>query len=246
MNIYKILAIVGLFSTGFAGPLIAASTDQVTVFRGVAKNERGEVVYTERHRLIYQDGRHLKNETRYLDPAGNEFAVLTSRFTSHPYVPNYRFVDKRFGRQDGAEVAGNLVRVYGQPSSGAARNEEMVTLKDNMITGQGLHFYIQDHLTELAALDQARKVEFLVPLQGEYFTFRIQRLDRAAPEPGTVAFKITIDNWFMRLFAPELEVEYDLASKRLLSYRGASNLWDEQKNVQNVTITYQYPDEQST
>ncbi|MCK7574735.1 MAG: hypothetical protein MZV65_01690 [Chromatiales bacterium] len=44
----------------------------------------------------------------------------------------------------------------------------------------------------------------------------------------------------LRLFAPKLEVRYDRDTRRLLSYRGASNLLSADQGVQNVTITYRY------
>jgi len=84
------------------------------VFQGVARNARGEIAYIEEHRMIYQDGRPDRNETRYRDANGQEIAVLKSSFTHNPYVPNYSFEDRRFGRQDGAFVDGAWVKLYGR------------------------------------------------------------------------------------------------------------------------------------
>lgn len=213
---------------------------QEEVFQGVARDERGEVAYTEEHRMIYEDGRPQRNETRYRDANGREIAVLKSNFANNPYVPNYAFEDRRFGRQDGTFVDGSWVKVYGRVDQNAPVQQDMVRLEEDMVTGQGLHVYLRDHLDELAKGDAIKQVRFLVPLEGRDFTFRIRRL--AMPgEPGTVAFGIEADSWFLRLFAPKLEVRYDRETRRLLSYRGASNLLDADQGVQNVTITYRYP-----
>jgi hypothetical protein len=110
-----------------------------------------------------------------------------------------------------------------------------------MVTGQGLHVYLRDHLQQLATGDAIKQVRFLVPLEGRDFLFRIRRLK----EPGestTVAFNIEADSWFLRLFAPNLEVRYDRETGRLLSYQGASNLLDADRGMQKVTITYRYAD----
>ena len=73
------------------------------------------------------------------------------------------------------------------------------------------------------------------------FLFRIRRLKEPG-ESATVAFNIEADSWFLRLFAPNLEVRYDRQTGRLLSYQGASNLLDADRSVQKVTITYRYAD----
>ncbi len=222
-------------------PAWAMATDRwEEVFQGVARDERGEIAYTEEHRTIYENGRPQRNETRYRDARGKEIAVLTSNFTTHPYVPSYAFEDRRFGRRDGTFVDGHWVKIYGRTDQNAPVRQDQVRLEDGMVTGQGLHMYLRDHLNELAEGDAIRQVRFLVPLEGRDYVFRIRRLESG--EPGVAAFSIEADNWLLRLVAPRLDVRYDLQTRRLLSYRGASNLLDAQQGMQNVSITYRYPD----
>jgi hypothetical protein len=210
------------------------------LFQGVATNESGEIAYIEEHRLIYENGLQQRNETRYKDAEGKEFAVLSSNFTSHPYVPNYIFEDLRFGREDRATVEGQRLRLFGRPSQNEPALQSTLKLTDDMVTGQGLHFFLRDHLDELVQEGAIKTVRFVVPLEGTYYTFRIRRLDSPTVTPGTAAFVIEADNWLLRLLAPKLEVHYDLASRRLLSYKGASNLLTDDRGVQTVTITYRY------
>ena len=217
----------------------ATSTRQEEVFHGIARDDRGEIAYTEEHRMIYENGRPQRNETRYRDANGDEIAVLKSNFTTHPYVPSYSFEDRRFGRQDGTFVDGNWVKIYGRADQNAPVQQDQIRLENDMVTGQGLHVYLRDHLDELAEGDAIRQVRFLVPLEGRDFVFRIRRLN-APGAPDVAAFNIEADSWLLRLFAPTLEVRYDRATRRLLSYRGASNLLGTDRNVQNVTITYRY------
>lgn len=221
---------------------VHASPQQIKIFQGIARNAAGEIVYIENHRLVYEDGRHRHNQTHYMDAEGVEVAVLNANFTAHPYVPSYHFEDKRFDREDGTEVTGGEVNVYGRSLKDTSRRENTLSMSENMMTGQGLHFYISDHLEELMNPGTAKQVEFLVPLQGKSFDFRIScsAIDQAR---GTVTFKIEADNWFVRLFAPNLEVTYEKATKRLLSYKGISNILSPDKKVQNVVITYHYDKE---
>jgi hypothetical protein len=233
-----LLALVVVLAALPTGPLQATTTRQVEKFQGVARTAQGDIAYTERHQVVYENGRHRQNQTRYLDASGREIATLDSEFNSHPYLPDYRFSDRRFGREDGTRVTGRQVQVYGREDGKSPLQEKVLTLTDVMITGQGLHFYIRDHLKELAHPGAVKRVDFLVPLDGTSYAFRI--LPLAGGRPGTVSFKIESDSFLLRLVAPSLEVTYDLASGQLLSYRGLSNLLSADRGPQQVEITYQY------
>lgn len=240
LSVYAALVLL-LAATLLASGTVSASTDrEVKSFQGVARNEGGEVVYKEVHRMLYQDSRPRRNRTSYLNAEGQEFAILESSFTAHPYVPSYRFEDMRFGREEGTIVEDGLVRLYWRRSADAAIKQKTLPLTDDMITGQGLHVFLQDHLEELIARDAVEKVDFLVPLEGEQYSFRIRRLAEPGSNPETVSFRVEIDSWFLRLFAPYIEVRYHRETKRLLSYKGPSNLLDANREIQNVTITYEY------
>lgn len=227
-----------------AGLLAAASvmaSQQVETFQGVARDEQGAVVYVEDHRLVYENGRLRQNQTRYLDAAGREFATLRSTFASHPYLPDYRFEDRRFGREDGARARGDAVYFYGRESDAQTRRESAVPLRNDLVTGQGLHFFIRDQLPSLAR-GEVKQVDFLVPLDGDYYRFRIMRNPAARDPAGVLTVRIESDSWLARLVAPTIDVQYELATRRLLSYKGVSNLLSNDKSVQNVVIAYRYGD----
>jgi hypothetical protein len=219
---------------------LARETTRVLEFTGVARDDSGAVVYREQHRLAYRGERHVSGETRYLSPEGEVIARMDSDYREHPYVPTYRFVDLRFQRQDGAEVEGDRVTVYGRGAADEALQRETLALRDDMVGGQGLHHFIRDHLDRLNAGEELR-VGFLVPLAGEVYNFRIRQTG-VSTSGDTAIFRIDIDNWFLRLFAPYLEVEYDLKNAHLLRYSGPSNLLRPDREAQTVTIEYRYPE----
>ncbi|HYQ92066.1 MAG TPA: hypothetical protein VES89_08315 [Candidatus Competibacteraceae bacterium] len=232
------LLLAGLLTAAAGATQPGAIAPQVETFQGIARNDQGAIVYLETHQLVYENGRLRRNQTRYLDPKGVEFAALVSDFASNPYVPNYRFSDRRFGREDGARLSRNEIQVYGQESGDAPRREAIVALGPNTITGQGLHAFIRDHLEELAR-GEVKKVDFLVPLDETSYSLRIAKAPLPA-KPGVLVLRIESDNWLARLVVPRLEVEYELATKRLLSYKGMSNLLNQDRDLQNVVITYRY------
>jgi hypothetical protein len=55
--------------------------------------------------------------------------------------------------------------------------------------------------------------------------------------------RIDLDSWFLRLFVPHLEAEYDLSTGRLLRYQGVSMISDASGDTVAVNIFYDYPRE---
>jgi hypothetical protein len=49
-----------------------------------------------------------------------------------------------------------------------------------------------------------------------------------------------MENWFLKLFAPHLDAEYDLRLKRLLRYDGISMIADSKGKNAQVSISYEY------
>lgn len=242
-----ILHFTGYFATALLFGLLTAvpaaaqqETTRILEFNGTARDDSGAVVYHEQHRLEYRGQRHLSAETRYLSPEGEIIARLDSDYREHPYVPTYRFEDLRFQRQDGAEVEGDRVTVYGRESADEDVQRTTLELREDMVSGQGLHHYIEDHLDRLTA-GESLQVGFLVPLAGEVYSFRIRQTGMNTSN-DTVKLRIDIDNWFLRLFAPYLEFEYDLKNAYLLRYRGPSNLLRPDREAQTVSIEYRYPE----
>jgi hypothetical protein len=52
--------------------------------------------------------------------------------------------------------------------------------------------------------------------------------------------RIEMDNWFLRLFAPHVEADYDINSRKLLSYQGVSVVANASGKTVPVTISYEY------
>jgi hypothetical protein len=59
-------------------------------------------------------------------------------------------------------------------------------------------------------------------------------------EDGLLQIRIELDNWFLRLFTPRVKAEYDLDTRRLISYQGFSLIADESGKNVPVTVFYDY------
>ena len=174
-------------------------------------------------------------------PKGQEIAVLNSSFTTHPYVPNYTFEDRRFGRQDGTFVDGAWVKIYGRTDQNAPVQQERVRLEENMVTPARACIRICEitcTTCPIGMLSSRCAPWFCWKVATSCFASTGWTQPANPKQLGSIS--IEADGWLLRLVAPKLEVRYDRETRRLLSYHGASNLLNADQGVQNVTITYRY------
>ena len=71
----------------------------------------------------------------------------------------------------------------------------------------------------------------------DQFNLRIRKYKL---EDDRIRLRIELDNWFLRLFVPHIEAEYDMSTRQLLSYQGVSVVADESGKTVPVTISYAY------
>ena len=60
------------------------------------------------------------------------------------------------------------------------------------------------------------------------------------PLKRDLCIRLEIDNWFLRLFAPHVDAEYEMSTGHLLRYDGISNLSDASGALKKVIVTYSY------
>ena len=216
------------------GSRAAADDVRCLTFHGTARAPSGEVRYLERHEVRSLGDRPLSATTTYLAPAGEVIAVLWTDFSRDPFAPSYRFEDRRGGQREEVEVSAHeLTLVAGERRRTLARPADPDT---RLVTGQGMERYVRQRLADLEAGADLR-VAFAIPSRQDVYDFRV----RARPtEPGAATLRVRVElgAWVLRLFAGALEVDYDRATRRLVRYRGPSNLRDERGENPEVVITY--------
>jgi hypothetical protein len=230
MNFVKwSMLVLGLFVAGSAG----AETPRVERYEGVAETPSGEFLYREKHEVTENGGVPVRALTVYYDRAGREIGRLSSDFRGSPYAPAYRFEDGRTGQKESATVARDSLQLAYR----GERKTLTVPGNETLVVGQGLHHFARMNLPRLAREEVT--VRFAVPSRLDTYGFRIRPL--ASPAPGVVRLRIEIESWLLRQLAPHLEVDYELKTRRLLKYRGVSNLDAADGGTQKVVIRYSYP-----
>jgi hypothetical protein len=218
-------------------PITALGKTQT--YRGEASTQ-GKVVYQELHQVEWKDGVPQSSVTQYLKPDGTLIAVLKNDYTQSLNAPEHEMNDIRHKNVHGMRYGKGQKELYSK--EGSREKSKVVKESDGqgkiIVGGQGLHYYL---VSNLEAVIEKKKLSllFLIPGNLDAYNFYLKVMQA---DDKTVKMEIEIDNWFLKLFAPKLLLEYDRPTKKLLKYKGLSNLKDESNKMMNVEITYSYPE----
>jgi hypothetical protein len=219
---------------------VTALADLEKVY-GKAVNADGDLVYLEEHIVRYENDRIATLKTTYYDADLKKIGEQASDFSHGPQLGSYDFKDERLRYNDGARVMSNRILIYCKETPQADIQKKYLKRESDQIVGQGFHQFI---LTNFDALMQGDVIsaKLVLPAHMDQFDIRIRK---NKIEDGRLQIRIELDNWFLRLFTPHAEAEYDLDTRRLISYRGISMVADELGKSVPVTVSYDYSQQSS-
>lgn len=218
----------------------ASLASHVVHYEGVAR-DGNRVAYVEKHAVVYDDsGRLLEATTQYVSEAGKPIAELKSDFRESLTVPTHTVRDFRSGNVQGLRRSGGKVILFDRDPGKPERTRTLVDslAEQRILVGcQGLNYYLLDHL-DMLKQGQELPLRFLIPGKLDYYDFRMRKSGES--KDGIVEFEITVQNWFLHMFAPKLLVRYDRQRSQIVWYKGISNITNDAGANQVVTITYRY------
>jgi hypothetical protein len=216
-----------------------ARADVTEIYKGEAKKD-GKLVYTEKHTVSFDDsGNVLSAFTEYRNPRGELVATIKSDFKTSLTAPDHRYEDFRNKNVHGIRSDGSRMVLYNKDFEKPEKLREINPAEygDRLMVGcQGLHYYLRKNMEQV---NEKRKLPILFFIPGLLDSYKFE-LEYKGEKDDIVSYEIQIENKFLRLFAPKLEVKYDKKLKRIIWYRGLSNINDDRGKTQTVEITYQY------
>lgn len=222
----------------FIGILFLALSANSEELKGTARSLKGDVVYTENHKIVRDKNNQVELlETDYFNPENKKIARLVANFKERPYLPNTKFEDYRFER-----VFEGVLKVEGKKSSyvlseskkGVIIKTTEFEIEDNLISGSGFDNYIYSELIEKK--QEQNLVQFLVLPRHESYKFQVIKIKSEAGSDDH--FQIKPSSWVLRVFVKEINIYYKNGSRRLSRYTGLSNLPTDDDKSQEVTIEY--------
>ena len=217
------------FVRSVAGLLLAGSALGAQAqgsFYGYAYDlETGKYLYTEVHQPVIEAGREVASTIRYYTPDGREIGKKTLDYRADAYVPKFRFDLPGEGYAEAITSNGEQVELL--KISGKGKPEKRKTLKREGATGadSGFNHVVQDNLDRLMK-GETLQFRFMIAGQLDSYRFKIRKTGDATFE-GRPAVKLIAEaDSILRYVAPDLSLLYDIGSKRLVEYKGVSNIHD--------------------
>lgn len=201
------------------------STLLASALPAAAQNVVGEAYTVDGSELRYREthsctasGEECLVEYRY--PEGKLFARKHINYSESQQSPSLRIEDLR---------AGETVLID------RAFDEEVVV-------DAGFDHYVRLRWTELAD-GEGVNFPFLVAGRDKPLKMLARKDDDGSCPARRLCLEITLDNWLLAAIVSPIELEYDEASRRLLQFKGISNIRDDEGKSQDVRIIYRYADE---
>lgn len=213
---------------------------ETQVYEGEARLE-GKIVYIEKHSSVWADGKVKSSVTEYISPDGKPLATLTNDYSKSLNIPAHTMIDHFHKNKHGVRYQNDKIVMFNQ-DDGEKEETEKIEPDDFkgklMVAGQGLHYYFINHTEDIISKGKL-DIRFIIPGRLDSYNFFLKMKKTSS---DIAEFEIEIDNWFLRMFAPKLELVYDRKKGRLLRYKGLSNIRDKNKEIMKVDITYKYQD----
>jgi hypothetical protein len=208
----------------------AVAAQEITFYGNATDLDTGEPLYQEIHKLVIDDqGNPVSETVRYVSPDGVELGIKTldyQNLSSPNYQATYRYLP----------VSETVIK---QASSLKIDRGETTVLSlpttDYAIDG-GFHFHMLKNFDELIK-EKTVRFDFLSAGRADFIPLKAT----ASSENNALTIKLTLDNFFLSKLVKPIELVYDVKTRNLLSYRGLTNVPNENGKLYYAQIDYLYP-----
>ena len=186
--------------------------------------DSGKYLYTEVHQPVIEGGKEVSSTIRYYTPDGKEVGKKTLDYRADAYVPKFRFDLPGEGYAEAITANGETIDMLKISGKG---KEKRKSLKREGFTAadSGFNHAVQDNLPKLVK-GEVVSFRFAVAGQLDSYRFKISKVGTGTFE-GKPAVKLLVQaDSLLRFVAPDLNLLYDPESRRLLEYKGVSNIHD--------------------
>ncbi len=183
------------------------------------------VLYTESH-WTASENNALKNRTVvYRCADGTPFARKEISYTRSTLAPEFSFTDIRFNYQEGLRWQKDKPELWFMRN--AQSQQKLLTNASNLVADAGFDVFVKSHWPALAA-GRRQTLQFAVPSRLTSYGFNLQRVNSLPynKEPAQ-RFMLGLDSW-LGFIAPNIELTYSTNNKRLLRFKGLSNILNDQ------------------
>jgi hypothetical protein len=222
-----------IYLSFFALKLFVFSVD-VSTFCGTAYDEKKNILFKEEYKIESEKDKILNVSTKFFCPKGELLAEMHSDFSKNSFVPHVKFSKKDFDY--GAKLFEQGIELF-KKTLLSEKKTKTLSLKENMVTGHGFYFYILSKLDSLLKGEKSQMV-FIQPNRLGAYTFNM-KAKKISDE--NVKVELVIDSAILRKFVPDIELIINQKTNSLVSYKGLSGFFSDDKSLKNISVSYTTP-----
>lgn len=202
----------------------------------------GERLYSENHSEVWKDGKHAYSIVHYKDKDEKTIVKKVIYFTRSRTATTYKLEDLRTGMIEGVSRAGNGFKLYFKKNKNSQMKSTIKNISAPVVVDGGFDYFVRDNFDKLSS-GQTLTGNFTVAHRLDYFQCRILKVKEGTFNGRkTYTFRMEPTNVVIRALADPIYITYDVESKRLLVYTGASNLEGSDGKNYRVRIVFGYPE----
>ncbi|QQP97170.1 hypothetical protein [Lysobacter enzymogenes] len=214
---------------------LAQARGAPSYYEGLAFSPQdGRLLYRESH-WTRRAGGSVEKIALFRCPDGRAFARRILDEGRGAAAPDFAFEDARDGYREGLRSRAGQRIVYSRPPRESERSAT-IQVPQGAVADAGFDARIGEIWPQLAA-GKTVSVPFLIPSRLAFYRFRAEP---EAPRPGARAelrVRLRMDAWYA-FAAPEIELVYDAASRRLKSFSGLSTIRDDAGRYRKVLVRF--------
>lgn len=226
-----------------AAPALTASPEADFVYTGRGYFE-GDTTpsYHEHYVLRLRGGEPVRVRTEYRERGGAIRAVRTLEFGAGraAWRPVYRFRDRATGYEEGADPrAGSssvVMRVYKREETGDPVREKILNVPAPVVVDGGFVPFLRAHWDTLMTGAHV-PFNFVAVSHLDWFAMELSR-DEDADREGAAAFVAQARHAALRFLIAPTRVWFDPATRRMVEFRGRSNLHGAKGKTRPVRLLY--------
>ncbi len=187
------------------------------------------------NRLVYVEDRIESNtgpkpitwQFTYRDDKNRTIVKRVVNFKTDILKPNFLLEDLRNGYSEGAEYVNGRLKVFRGGTAQEPFREKFIDVPEPAVVDAGFNFFVEQNWDAIQKGD-IKSFHFVAPSQLDYFSFRvIKDKDIEIGGRDAVIIRLELDNFLFRIFVDPIVLVYDKNSKRLISYEGISNIYND-------------------
>lgn len=202
-----------------------AQQDSLTHYYGKAYDlKSNDLLYVDEYKEYITDNGSLAAQVTYRYPNGDIIATKNVVYKHQLSSPGFEFHNQITGVLASVSANTSNITISYRPSFNDEFKMKTIDSEDNLVIDAGFHYFIQQHWTPLIQ-GITVPINYVSPSKQSIVALQAKKIGTELWEnKETVLFSLEVRSPILRIFVDNIVVRYDIRSKRLLTYKGLSNI----------------------